>query len=679
MTLAHAARRTLAVAPLLFAALAGCDNQTPPDVDPDIALRSFTNCGELEGYVEEAILETLLQSWYGWGRYAVDDDVAAPESGADGGGDAPSDYSTTNNQEAGVDELDIVKTNGTHIFTVQNHKLYIVKSWPIADASLLAGVEIAGWPTGLFLEGDTVVVASQVYNYGGDYYGEEEEDIGFTSRSWSSTRLTFVDVSDPEQPEITRTVDVEGYLADGRLSEGQAYFVINTWMPIPQAFWDLLWSEDLDLPEWNWEDSEEEIERKRERAREILAPEVRRLAASMDLSSFLPLYRDTNAGEEPAEPTTLHACTDVYRPSETSQYSVLNIVQLDLEDGDLHATGLLSDGWQVYASQDNLYVSQSSWWWWWGWGEIDLETRIHQFALSDRGPRYAGSGAVPGWTLDQFSYSEYDGHLRVATTDMDWWWGAGDVEGANNLFVLENQGGALNTVGEVRGIAPGERIMTARMMGERGYMVTFRQTDPLFTLDLSDPTEPTVVGELHMPGYSSYLHPMGEDHLLAVGMDGEEDGTINGLAVNVFDVSDFANPQLTHQWLLDSDDWSWSESLWDHHAFTYHRGILSFPAYTWDWDGNDWHGFSGIIVLDASADGITELGRIDHADLVRESDCIYDWDCDQYGYEDYWYAWMRRTVYVEDNLFSISNYGMKVNDLYEPEIEHTSIVFEPRD
>jgi hypothetical protein len=668
-------RALLPTACLASLALSGCKTSPGPIIpDGDTALRTFQTCDDLEAYVDEAILETLVRNAGGyWDIMAVD----GAEAVADGGDDGPTDFTGTNNQEEGVDEIDIVKTNGTHIFSVEDGKLYITKSWPIAETELASALEIGGYARGLFLQNDTIVVVSQRWN------NQEDEETDFVARNWSSTRLTFVDVSDPESPTVTRETDIEGYLTDGRMIDGKGYFAISSYLPIPQEYWDLLWNGEVELPQIDWEDSEEVRAEKREQIRDILRPLIADMSADTELTDVLPLSRDQHIGEAEAPIEALHACNDLYRPAEVSQYSVLSIVEVNIEgDSELETAGLLSDGWQVYASQDNLYVAQTSWWSWWGWGDLDMSTQIHQFNLTDTGPRYTGTGQVDGWLNDQFSFSEYDGYLRVATTDMDWWWGTPSdedaAEAANNIFVLENQDGALTVVGEVRGIAPGERIFASRMIGEKGYLVTFRQVDPLFTIDLSDPTDPTVIGELHLPGFSSYLHPLGDDHLLAVGMDGEEDGTINGLAVNVFDVSDFANPRLAHQWTLESDDWSWSEALWDHHAFTYHRGVLTFPAYTWTDLGNgDWDYFSGAIVLDASADGIHELGRIDHRDLVAESECLHDWQCESEDANYYSYAWMRRTVYIEDNVFSLSNYGIKVNDLNSPEIEHASVIYNP--
>ena len=161
-----------------------------------------------------------------------------------------------------------------------------------------------------------------------------------------------------------------------------------------------------------------------------------------------------------------------------------------------------------------------------------------------------------------------------------------------------------------------------------------------------------------MTGFSSYLHPVGNDWLLAVGMEADEEGRILGLAVSVFDVRDFANPNLAHRYLIESGDdtWSWSEALNDHHAFTYHRGVLSIPAYIGGAEGR----FSGLLVLAVDPEeGIHELGRVDHQDLGSGA---YD-------------PWMRRSVYIEDALYSLSSAGVKVNHLYNPEVELAKVVF----
>jgi uncharacterized secreted protein with C-terminal beta-propeller domain len=226
--------------------------------------------------------------------------------------------------------------------------------------------------------------------------------------------------------------------------------------------------------------------------------------------------------------------------------------------------------------------------------------------------------------------------------------------------VLEDDDlGNLREVGHVGGLGPGERIFAVRFMGPKGYVVTFEQVDPLYTLDLADPTQPKVIGELEVTGFSSYLHPIGDDWLLAVGQEADEEGRIIGLAVSIFDVRDFADPKLAHRYLIEGDDdtWSWSEALNDHHAFTFHRGVLSIPVYIGGTEGR----FSGLLVLAVDPeDGIWELGRIDHQGMGTEDKR----------------AWMRRSVYIEDAIYSLSSAGVKVNSLDNPEVELAKVPFE---
>lgn len=641
------------------------DDKPVPDIG-DRALRTFESCTEVRDYLADVMLETALNykysNWY-W-------DVAE-EDGGDGGGE-PTDYTTTNVQEEGVDEPDLVKTDGSYIYAVQNNELTILDSWPAAETAVVSTLALEGYPYSMFLYKDLAVVFSYTYDtaFDGYYYG--------------GTRIDLIDVTDRTAPGLLRSVDVEGYFADARLIEDQAYVVINTYLPLPDEVWTLINSTDLGLPEVDYDATEEERLAAVETARPILQPYIDAIAAGLDLDSVLPQVRDQVVGASDAAVAPLLSCTDLYRPADTAQWSVLDVLHLDLSDptgGALDATGLVANGWTVYASSQNLYVGQTSWWWWWGWDALDLTTDIHQFGLGGGGPvTYEGSGSVDGWLLDQWSMSEHDGYLRVASSDVDWWWGtAEDTELGSRITVLQNQGGTLETVGEVSGIAPGEWIYASRMMGDKGYLVTFQQVDPLFTIDLSDPTNPTVVGSLETPGYSAYLHPVDEDHLLAVGMAGTEDGTITGLAVNLFDVSDFANPLLQQQYTLEVDDnsWSYSEALWDHHAFTFRDGVLSLPVYLYEEDGSSWRWFSGLLVLSVDVDaGISEIGRVDHADLSAEADCtvVYGEGC-----EDYSYAYLRRGLYIEDYLYSLSDVGLKVNELLDPETEVARVVFHPKE
>jgi len=616
------------------------------------ALKAFEDCGEIRSYLIDVAVERVLEYRYNWWWYGP------VWSGAEDGrevSDAPSDYTTTNTQEEGVDEIDIVKTNGTHLYAVEGERLHVMESWPADATNEVATVIAQNYAHGLFLRDDRVLVASDVWNTGHDPHAFD-----------GGSRFTLLDVTNPDSPMVLRTIDVEGWLVDARLIDGDLYAVVRSYIDLPGELWDLAWNDEIGLPDLPWDAPEAERERILAEARKILRPLVEAIMAEHMVQDMLPRISDRHPDDLEGTPRQLLDCGSLFRPAHTSNWSILSVLHLDLDESSpVTATGLIADGWTVYASKSSLYVSQTSDWWWWGWMRtpIEMTTSIHKFELDPSRPdpvRYTASGSVDGWTLDQFAFSEHDGFLRVASTEFDWWWGTTpDEEPASTVTVLADDGsGSLREVGSVGGLGPGERIFAVRFMGEKGYVVTFEQIDPLYTLDLSDPSFPKVVGELEVTGFSSYLHPIGDDWLLAVGQEADENGRVIGLAVSIFDVRDFAKPTLAHRYLVENQEetWSWSEALNDHHAFTYHRGILSIPAYV----SQGGKAFNGLLVLAADPeDGIHELGRIDHQDLSRDDNR----------------AWMRRSVYIEDAIYSLSSAGVKVNSLHNPEVELATVPF----
>ena len=252
-------------------------------------------------------------------------------------------------------------------------------------------------------------------------------------------------------------------------------------------------------------------------------------------------------------------------------------------------------------------------------------------------------GAVPGVTLNQFSLDESDdGLLRVATTS-----GFGD-QASSGVYSLAASAGNLQTIGSVTGLAPGERIYSVRFIGDRGYVSTFRQIDPLFVIDLANPAKPRVVGELKVPGFSSYLHPLDATHLLGIGRDVDPDtGRVLGLQLSIFDVGDPANPKRTATYTFEGEGWqSWSAALWDHHALSWfaQQGILALPVQQGDW----WAGSNGLVVFKvdtSSTEGFTNLGEITHDGSVQ------------------------RSVRIGEFLYSISAGEVKVHRLDAPTVE----------
>jgi uncharacterized secreted protein with C-terminal beta-propeller domain len=403
-------------------------------------------------------------------------------------------------------------------------------------------------------------------------------------------RMTEVDVSNPAKPIVLRTEDVEGYIVDARMTGRTARVVVASY---PDAVYG--------------------------------PPEVRARPGG-----WLPTRSVENAR---TGRTVTHrvACRKVRRPAVFSGAGVVSVYTVDTSRGlpavDVDAVFAGAD--TVYASPSSLYVATQRW---------DVEganTSVHRFDISDPDrTTYAASGMVPGTLLNQFSLSEDKGVLRAASTV-----GVGrDAE--SKVTILARDAGHLVRSGQVGGLGHGERIYAVRFMGDVGYVVTFRETDPLYTLDLADPAHPRVRGELKIPGYSAYLHPVGDDLLLGIGQEAADDGRVQGLQMSLFDVADPARPVRLQKAQI-GERWSQSEAEWDHHAF------LWWPATSLAVLPIDTRRFSGAagFRVDRAA-GIAEIGRITHP-----------------AGEDAWTPPVRRAVVVGDRLFTVSDLGVKASGL----------------
>jgi hypothetical protein len=315
--------------------------------------------------------------------------------------------------------------------------------------------------------------------------------------------------------------------------------------------------------------------------------------------------------------TSTMKCSDLYVPQDNIQLGITSLARITIDNQRNDLVGAMVSGGQVYASTEAVYVSAPTYTWN-QQGAASHQTQIHQFSLTanDGRPTYVATGAVDGQLLNQFSMSEHEGNLRVATTDWNWQ----GQQGGNHLFVMRAEGKSLQTIGAIRGLAKGERIYAGRMFGDKGYLVTFRQTDPLFTLDLSDPKNPKVAGELKINGFSSYIHPMGGDLLLAIGQDADDNGRITGFHMQVFDVSDPSKPtRRFHEKLSSWSNYSVSAAQSDHHAFTYDpvTGTLALPVAGSTHEGE---AFNALVVYNLDRKTGFELaGRITHRELANET------------------------------------------------------------
>jgi uncharacterized secreted protein with C-terminal beta-propeller domain len=341
-------------------------------------------------------------------------------------------------------------------------------------------------------------------------------------------------------------------------------------------------------------------------------------------------------------------------PDQFSGFSTLAVLAIDLDGGldDFVTTGLLAQGETVYASPQALYVATQRW--------IDppqdgtapeviqgITTEIHKFATDGLLTGYRASGSVPGYLLSQWAMSEHEGHLRVASTTAPGWWGA-EQASESMVTVLAERAGNLAFVGMVDGLGEGEQIYAVRFIDDVGYVVTFRQTDPLYTIDLSDPANPRVRGELKILGYSAYLHPLGDGLLLGIGQDATEQGRTLGTQISVFDVSDLGDPQRLFQRTLED---SGSDVEYDHRAFLHwpETGLTVIPVNRWWWDDvkDTDEFFAGVIAFTVDREnGIDLTGRITH-------------DVDDDGWGDP----IHRSLVVDGLLYTVSERGIMASDL----------------
>ena len=765
-------------------------------------LVAVQSCGELESYVKAIAMnefEVMGQavSLPGGIDFGMDNDSAelgaptaaggqeqASGGGNDGQPQSTPDFSGTNNQVDGVDEADLVKTNGNHIFTVAGNRLRILKALPAAEAEELAVVELPGRARELFLSDNRLLVYSTGYGSGsgtpisgttgggatapiattpGVSEGSDAEGAAGSAGSaggapdsdapaptpaqkptveqldslrGSLTYLTVFDISDTAAPVVERNLTFEASYASARLIDGKAFTVLRSRLFLPSP-WDIGWegsigevediaisvdevdaatsteeagaspSGDTDVPATDVPGS---APGKADEVQDTLADAKTQFQAALDagsLTEWMPKVLDT-AGETTTE-STLASCASFYKPTIQQGLNLVAVVALDLQAdaADFDATITIGQSDTIYANAGSLYVASYThgYWFWNGIAALEGEEEpvdfslIHKFNLASGDMSYAASGKAPGRILNQFSLDEHDGALRVATTS-----GFGDVS-SNGVYVLTEQEGTLAQVGSTTNLAQGEEIYSARFIGDKGYVVTFRQVDPLFTLDLSDPTNPAVVGELKIPGFSTYIHPLDDNHLLTIGRDALDQGDwveIEGIQLQIFDVSDPANPTVAFKNTFGNAGSS-SAALYDHRAFAWFAdtGLLAVPFSQYgeggggidigmpvepvedpDSDGNDapvpaepeedeidpssppteiedeesdpsdWvepSHESGVKVFSVSTEtGITEVGEIDFTILSPENT---------------WRATVERIVRIEDHLYSIGNIGMVVSAL----------------
>jgi Beta propeller domain len=548
------------------ATLVGVSPTTGPTTPAAAAteLTPFDTCDQLRSWYVKAALPHVT-AW-GWdagagpvppgfvdmpamssaGREATgQDDIDAVGNGATG----------TNVQEAGVDEPDLAKTDGELVALVRRGDLLMF------DATADEPHEIGrvGLPdrlhvTELLLVGDRAVLFGS--SAGLVPYEMPVLDRGFVPYGGSlRTTVTTVDLADPTAPTVVRTEVVDGELVSAREHDGLVR-IATTWTPD----FDFVYPDGrLGLPE--------------------AAAKNRQIVRSAAAEEWLPGRRIDGAAEQP-----LLSCADVRHPRDAAGVGTISVLTMDPDDPAVGSTtGLAADGNLMYASDDRLYVATTDDGWMdWTWRPANdgdpARTDIHAFAVDAGTTTYVGSGDVPGRVPDRWAFSEHEGLLRVASTTGPAW-----EPRETRVTVLAEADGRLDPVGSVGGMGENEQIESFRWFGDVAVVVTFRQVDPLYTLDLGDPTRPAVVGELKIPGFSAYLHPIGDDRLLGVGQDATGQGMLRGSQLSTFDLGDLTAPTRVDTLGFGGMRISTVES--DSRAFSYLPDQRLAFVPTWDWRG----------------------------------------------------------------------------------------------
>ncbi|MBT8224937.1 MAG: benzoate transporter [Dactylosporangium sp.] len=603
---------------LALAALTGCTSGRLTTLDQDhsvpaaLQLVAFDDCETLLGELRSAAKANAdVLGRYGTEKsneLAQDGPAAAggPAATRQTGDGAASEYSGTNTHEAGVDEPDLVKTDGRRIVTVSGGSLRVVDA---ASAQQTGTVRLdapaaqtrVAQPSNLMLFGDRALVLTA---------GGILAEPGPATRealNGGGSRLILVDLAG--QPRVLGTYTVDGWTLDARQVGAVVRVVVRS---APQVF-----GSGID---------------------------------SSSVQDWLPRYTVTSPD---GEQTDHVPCQAVSRPEHTSAASLLTILTFDLERSELgngDPVSVVGDGQTVYSTGSSLYIAASNQWRTLTSEDNQPQTDLYRFDVTGTGkPRFTSAGSVPGWLLNQYSLSEWDGYLRVATTT------AGTTGGAVPLredtiprpsqrpteswvYVLRRDAGLLSVAGKIGGLGKGERVYAVRFAGSTGYVVTFRQTDPLYTLDLRDPARPEVLGELKITGYSAYLHPIDGDRLIGIGQEATTQGRTRGTQVSLFDVSNLRSPNRLAAYHVPGGR---SEAEFDPHAFLYWPGTstLVVPLTV--------SGARTATVLSVSDAQLTERGRLDHADG----------------------SVIRRSLVIDSTLWTVSTTGLEARDLATLEVK----------
>lgn len=608
------------------------------------------------------------------GAVMQEDMIATTAESPGDGQKATADYSQTNIQVKGVDEADIIKTDGEYIYLIRNTHDYQTQDFKteiiiVKEDEIILKEEIDNFSgKEIFIEKDKLILfgsSYHEYNQKIPYQethsevssatvvdgGREQEEVISLQRQYipreEFTAIKIIDVENKEDIEILKTYEFKGNYKTSRKINQYVYFVIDSY---PMFY------------------GQETVP---------------------GCSEVAPLYREYEADENKPF-TSIVSCNEIGYISPINPSGFITVIGIDLDTLKLEKEVIVGSAQNIYASKNNLYIAQKTYPRYSDIGEVPEnyfeETIITKFNLDKGKINFQTTGKVKGYVLNQFSMDEYQDNFRIATTTSPFF-GIGRVVAEtistdnlteerqeplskNNLYVLDKD---LKVIGSVENIAPGERIYSARFMQDKAYMITFVQVDPLFVIDLKDPENPEILGELKIPGYSNYLHPYSENYLLGIGKEVLENPDPNqtfvfeqGIKLSLFDVTKLENPIEKYKEVI-GDRGTYSQATSEYKAFFFdkEKELLIIPitlAQYKEPPENNWeygrYTYQGMYVYKINqTDGFDLLGRITHSEQGPNN----------YNYFEKKVV-VKRVLYIGDVLYTFSDNRLQLNDLNTLEV-----------
>jgi uncharacterized secreted protein with C-terminal beta-propeller domain len=557
-------------------------------------LQSFASTEKMENYLK---LMITSKKYFPWGWCA---DLAYPEGAVDmvtaDSGAAndlkAEDATTTNLQESGVDESDILKHNNDYIFylnRISNQIIVTRFSKVIANETepiTTIDTDSAAYIESLYLKDDQLIVLyTPKTEYSFDFSDVENIDY------WNGkSGFKVYDISDINAITLVEDFTLNGRIVNSRIVDGKLYLMSRF---IPHAQWE--------YPKVFVEGDQciSEYEKKYGIQYDVSIGDgyftdqygKSHYCQKNDEGYYYIDYNNPQAMVYFLQPslqdninikeTTLLDATQTYAPLKLDQTpAIVSVTEFDLSDFTYNNTAIVGETTTEYVSSKAIYLVSNQYRRFWAFNDYEEQSTIYKFSIDDQ-LEYRGKGNVSGRILNQFSLSEYDNILRIATTEGFSWWSGSDTN--NSIFTLQDSNGSLSEIGSLSSLGKeGETIRAVRFIGDRAFVVTFLQTDPFYTIDLSDPTAPEKKGELKVDGFSEYFHPIDENRILSIGRDADENGILGGLQVQLFDLTDFSNPLLADKVVIGNKYYH-SEAEYNHKAFSYRNSdaLFSFPVSYW--------------------------------------------------------------------------------------------------